>query len=50
MVLFETDSGKAIIIPAYLDNGADDTVIPESLIKTLLYAGMELHVKSIWSR
>ena len=50
MVSFEADNGKVIIIPACPDNGADDTVIPGSLIRKLVNAGMELHVQSISSR
>ncbi|CCI48729.1 unnamed protein product [Albugo candida] len=50
MVSFEMNSGKVITIPACPDNGADDTVIPESLVKRLVNAGTELDVKSIPSR
>ena len=50
MVSFEISCGKVITIPACPDNGADDTVITESLVRRLVTAGMELDVKSISSR
>ena len=50
MFSFEVDNGKVITIPACPEKGVTDTVIPDSLVETLVNAGVELYVNNISSR